>query len=867
MQCVVFNCSDGLDYMAMAKFFKGLASSGAWACYDEFNRINIEVLSVIGQQVMSIQLAIKQGVEQIDFEGSTIKVKPSFAVFITMNPGYAGRSALPDSLSALFRPVAMMVPDYALIGEIMFFAYGFADARKLGRKMVTTFKLCSEQCSSQSHYDYGMRAVKTVITAAGNLKRADKDGDEMVLLLRALQDVNIPKFLAGDLPLFQGIISDLFPGKKKPELDYGALFTVMKEIIASKKLQPHKWFMNKVLQLYEMIVVRHGLMLVGPAGGGKSSNYHVLEETLGELKQRGEQGFAYEKVLISQLNPKSITMGQMYGQFDENTREWQDGVMSTMYRRAASSTTSERKWILFDGPVDAIWIENMNTVLDDNKKLCLVSGESIKMSETMTMAFVCEDLNVASPATVSRVGIIFMEPKALGLDPLVESWFEITFSKAPCLKSTLLKAKLSEYFDIYLYSTLNFLRNSGLSSRNVLGLAVQLDNNLVQSLARLFDTFLEPFFDREGHQPPSSEKFVEQSEAMFLFALVWSVGCTIAAEPDRRRFDAFLRGRLLAHNAKLKFPAQGLVYDYAWDSSSGKWIEWMDPKAAPSVDPNLPFSEIVVPTADSIRSTYLLGKLLAMKSHVLFVGETGTGKTVTISQYLRGASNAVFSAFGGEALGTFDVDANVPLTMTFSAQTSANQTQDTLDGKFEKRRRGVFGPPAGKYAIVHVDDLNMPLREQYGAQPPIEMLRQWFNQGGWYDRSGDLGFRKIVDVQFVASMGPPGGGRQIVTPRFLRHFSIIGLAELSDTSKAGIFGTILSNFFTHQNFADEIKKEAKPIVDATSSAEIKFEFLSRFFLDFFIFGFSDFLIFVFPPPLNFFGNPIDFGTGDDFLLQ
>ncbi|CAM9640417.1 unnamed protein product, partial [Ectocarpus fasciculatus] len=191
-----------------------------------------------------------------------------------------------------------------------------------------------------------------------------------------------------DLPLFEGIISDLFPGRKRPVLDYGDLNSVMKLVIQAKGLQPHPFFTTKVvIQLYEMIVVRHGLMLVGPTGGGKSSNLHVLEETLSRLKKMGKEGFGYEKVIIYQLNPKSITMGQMYGEFDPSTHEWQDGIMSTMYRLAASSPTSDRKWVVFDGPVDAIWIENMNTVLDDNKKLCLNSGEIIKMSPEMTMMF------------------------------------------------------------------------------------------------------------------------------------------------------------------------------------------------------------------------------------------------------------------------------------------------------------------------------------------------------------------------------------------------------------------------------------------------------------------------------------------------
>jgi len=137
-----------MTHTMVATFFKGLSASGAWCCFDEFNRINIEVLSVIAQYLLQLFGSKARNDPEINFEGSLIKMKPTFCVFITMNPGYAGRTELPDNLQALFRPVAMMVPDYAMIGEIMLYSFGFLRGRILAKKMVTTFTLSSEQLSS-----------------------------------------------------------------------------------------------------------------------------------------------------------------------------------------------------------------------------------------------------------------------------------------------------------------------------------------------------------------------------------------------------------------------------------------------------------------------------------------------------------------------------------------------------------------------------------------------------------------------------------------------------------------------------------------------------------------------------------------------
>ncbi|KAL0235749.1 hypothetical protein GEMRC1_002331 [Eukaryota sp. GEM-RC1] len=687
-QCVVYNCSDSLDVLAMAKFFKGLVASGAWACFDEFNRINLEVLSVIAQQILSIQQAIRENAATIDFEGSRLKVDRNCAVFITMNPGYAGRTELPDNLKALFRPVAMMVPDYAMISEIVLMSFGFENARPLSKKLVSTFQLASEQLSSQSHYDFGMRAVKTVLTAAGALKRKFMEEDEDILIFRALSDVNVPKFLHQDVSLFINIISDLFPTTVVPEPDYDLMLSAINESITENKLQPHPEFVKKVIQLYETVMVRHGLMLVGLSFSGKSSVIKVLGEAMTKLASKSEE---FTPVHRHYLNPKSVTQGQLYGYRDELSQEVVDGLIGFLVRNSSRDRTTDRHWVVFDGPVDAVWIESMNTVLDDNKKLCLPSGDIIQLTPYMTMMFEVQDLAVASPATVSRCGMVYCELTQLGWRPLYESWMNEIPEHLLDFKDII--SNISEYL---IDDCTEFVR------RNIREPVKTTASMLVKSFLNIIEALFNQHLDCKETIDTMGVRHAETSvEAVVIFALFWSIGATGLLD-DRVSFNEFVVQKLSAKK-EMKFklsvdlPRNETLYDYAWDFERYDWIDWYQTVPEFSLPETIPFHEIIVDTVDTIRYSYILETLIHSKFPVLFTGPTGTSKTVIMKKVLTS---------------TLDKSKFIPSFLGFSARTDCNQVQDIIDGKIDsKRRKDVYGPPLGQRGIIFVDDLNMPKRK------------------------------------------------------------------------------------------------------------------------------------------------------------
>ncbi|KPA84182.1 dynein heavy chain putativedynein heavy chain point mutation [Leptomonas pyrrhocoris] len=799
--CVVYNCSDQISAKDMAKLFKGLTQAGAWGCFDEFNRIEIQVLSVIAQQIATIQEAVIQKRPEFVFEGAQIRLDPGCAIFITMNPGYAGRAELPDNLKALFRPVAMMVPNYAMIGEIQLYSYGFLHGKVLSEKIVATYRLCSEQLSSQDHYDYGMRAVKTVLTAAGRLKRTYPDEDEMVLMLRSIQDVNLPKFLSQDVELFKGIISDLFPGVQLPVPDYVDMHQALLSVTAQDNLQLTPYFETKVYQTYEMICVRHGMMLVGFSYGGKTKGLQSLAAALGVMEQANKSEHRARMITI---NPKSVTMAQLYGKV-ELSGEWTDGILSSRFRQLAQDTSEDRVWLVLDGPVDAVWIENMNTVLDDNKKLCLQNGDIIPMSKRMNLVFEVQDLAHASPATVSRCGMVYVEPQSLGWACLMDSYLHtlppyMTEGEAGDLAET-----LRSLVDAVMAGALEVAR------KHTSSIIPQSASTLVASCIKLLSSFVDSFDEEEalekigGDAKQHARNMVMRVEGWFIFSLVWSVGGCLDHK-DREVFSAALHELLAEESAarhKFTLPLPDKATSFfevrLEDGAEVRFVSWQDLVPELRIPEESEYQDIIVPTMDTAKYSFLVHLMIRNMHPAMLVGDTGTGKTIMMKALLQSLPKDGYSLN----------------TIQFSAKTSANHLQRLIDGNCEKRRKGFYGPPLNKKMVIFIDDTNLPQLEEYGAQPPVELLRQYLDHGGWYQHSKDgIEFRHLVDALLLCAMGPPGGGRNVITQRFSRHFNVFSVPSFDEATLTTIFGR-LSDWILSRGFPTSLRSLSGPLVAAT----------------------------------------------------
>eukprot|EP00754_Rhynchopus_humris_P020205 Rhum_TRINITY_DN14684_c0_g1::Rhum_TRINITY_DN14684_c0_g1_i4::g.107697::m.107697/K10408/DNAH; dynein heavy chain, axonemal len=773
--CYVFNCSDQMDYLSLGQIFKGLSMSGSWGCFDEFNRIPIQVLSVVATQVSSILNAVKLQKKKFKFMDEEISLIPSVGMWITMNPGYAGRTELPENIKSLFRPCAMCVPDLKNICEIMLAAEGFQDAKDLALKFVTLYKLNKELLSPQAHYDWGLRAVKSVLYIAGALKRGDPDVSERAVLMRALRDTNMAKLSRDDVFVFMGLIRALFPALDVPPKSDPKLYEACKQAAEERKLLrgENEIFILRCVQYAELLDVRHSVFVMGPASCGKSQCWMTLARAFRIMGDPCDY-----KV----MNPKAVTSDELYGYIHPQSREWKDGLLSNVFRDYAelSQTKTNSKWLVLDGIIDAEWIESMNTVMDDNRMLTLASNERIPLTASMRMIFEISNLKNASPATVSRAGIIYINDTDLGWGPYKDKWIATREDDKE-------RTYLDNMFDKYVGHILEYYK------RVMKPPVAIIDLSLVQTVTRLLDALLTP-----DNMPPGSPS--EHYEKYFLFSLVWAFGGPLSS-------DGRVDYRVSFSNWwKKEFPAIRLTQDdkqsifdtFIPDGSEDKeFVPWSTIVPQYKHNFDMPFADISIDTVDTTRLSFLMGNLMKSRCPVIFVGTAGTGKSNIILKQLN----------------SLEAQDWVHQTIAFNAMTQPKGLQLVMEQKLEKKHGKTFGPPGKKRLVYFVDDLNMPNPDNYGTQEAIAFLRQHFDYQFWYDRiKPGFPLKEIASCQYLAAMNPKSGTFTVLD-RLLWHFSMFSCSMPDESDLQLIYGSIMKGHWG--KWSKDSRAMAEPVTAAT----------------------------------------------------
>ncbi len=807
---LVFNCDETFDYSAMGRLLAGICRVGAWGCFDEFNRLEERILSAISQQILAIQRGLQMQNKMVNLNSGggspPVALHPNLGIFITMNPDYEGRSNLPDNLKQLFRAVAMVAPDRSLIARVLLFSQGLKEANILSSRITLLFQLCEEQLSRQNHYDFGLRALKSVVVSTGRLRLLMPSMSEVDVLVRSTWEAVTPKLVTSDLPIFTSLVLSVFPGcevgaTSNPDL-YDALVSVCKQ--RQLDCVENEWI-EKVLQLSSILELHHGAMLVGPSGSGKSSAWQTLLAAL-EIVD-GCKGTFYV------IDAKALSKDLLYGRLDSATLQWTDGVFTKLVRDVIMDRwgdgASKRHWIVFDGDVDPEWAENLNSVLDDNKLLTLPSGERLELPSNIRILIETDCLIHTTPATISRCGMV---------------WFSSdTVTTLMTLERALSGVKAPP--NVLNHWSPEFLADGGVIKALEWAFTVHHIMNVTRdqligtvcSLLKQWVVTVADFNEYHVDSPMSGDHLAWSSQRWLLYSLFWGLGSSMSHE-NRHKLSKVILSHVVMQPGDEDVVGiddeMTSLLDVRVIPGTGVWKLWTSsvPKSKLESHHILIDSDVVITTVDTIRHTEVLKAWILNRKPFILCGPPGSGKTMILAAMLKAMPDVVVA------------------TLSFSTTTSPSTLLKTFAQYCDVVRtsRGLVMQPSSsfgsdKWVIVFCDEINLPAEDEYGTQTTLTFLRQLVEHNGFW-RAEDCSWVTLNRVQFVGTCNPPtDAGRVTLSNRFLRHTSLLFVDFPTLESLHQIYSTFSSALLQlHPNLRNQIQPLTNAMIDVYTANQRHF---------------------------------------------
>ena len=526
--------------------------------------------------------------------------------------------------------------------------------------------------------------------------------------------------------------SQYFPGIKLPASGVQALQAAVSELACQGGLVVSDQWLDKVMQLYRFQQIHHGIMLVGGSGSGKTRVYKILLDALEKIEQIESVSYL--------IDAKVMTKAALYGTLDPTTREWTDGLLTSILRKIVDNLRGEdqkRHWIIFDGDVDPEWIENLNSVLDDNKSLTLPNGERIPLTENVRLIFEVENLDYATPATVSRCGMIWfgdhiVTPSMLlqsQLHELRQAHFDDLEESVESFNNVSVEMVLNEASTIVADAFDGTLLDSTDISA-IIEKAESFAHTMTFSVSRSLGTFstlvksaclqLHTFNSQNSDFPPSIQQRKEFITKKTVLSLLWSFSGDCSLE-DRLKFSQFIA--TLPPFVGFCPTGPEALLDYEVSLPDGKWCLVFDnvPKIELETH-SITLGDVVVPTVDTMRHEALIYDLLHDHKPAILCGPPGSGKTMTLFAALRSSPNL-------DVVGLNFSKATTPQLLIKSIEQYCD---------YRKTANGIVLSPTqiGRWLVVFCDEINLPSKDKYGTQHVISLLRQMIEQNGFWNQKG-----------------------------------------------------------------------------------------------------------------------------------
>ncbi|XP_067623203.1 cytoplasmic dynein 2 heavy chain 1-like [Eurosta solidaginis] len=768
---LVFNCDENVDTESMSLILTGLVRCGAWGCFDEFNRLHEATLSAISMLIQPIQMALKDKSDVVQIGERSTKLNHHCGIFVTLNPAgadYGGRQKLPGNIQAIFRPIVMQEPEPLEISRVMLFVEGFQHASEIAERIVELFDLCTKMLSVQRHYDWGLRELKTILLACGNELRAQLNNNnqdrsvvnltntdvdaatidstegvlniEMSVVVRMLRMSILSKLQLHDVTRFDMLLANVYPEIGKVTQIKSELQEALVEASAKLGFCVNDMQIEKALQLNEQLNKRMGVIVVGPPGCGKSTVIALLRQALMTMRATATKSMSSTttptlsatQIRLHTINPKSMSRVQLLGRLDPETRQWMDGVLTNTAVVVNAESSNVHSWIVCDGSIDPEWIEALNSVLDDNRLLTLPSGWRIQFGNNVNFIFETDSVRHASPATISRMGIVNMNAA--------------DFPEAQILETTLAKEEFGDLLHNYIEEQFKpaaewiekeYLYCLPALNRWTLLRALLLQLRSVQNRDEFCITLSRTLY---GFLPP--ERHNELANFIFQHANIY------ISNPNHAELAYFNSER-------------GSIDVYESDALSAITAGF---GAGASLGVQL-IQTASVKSYLSILHTYLSA---ASNTPFLIVGPTGSAKTLLLQHAVQ--------EYAGYDL--IIINCSTQLTPTYILH-CLKQNCVTVSGL-----RGREFKPKQTRLLLYLKNLDLCYLDSWGTSEIMELLLQLIQRAGFY--ADNLEWVHVSGVQICGSISQDttstmGGGLQKMAPRFLAANQFLRVSYPTDT--------------------------------------------------------------------------------------